>query len=66
MVKRLKMKCLSEKKTAVEAMPYEVEFKLADPIEARREFTRFVIRSSKPQVSFEVGKTYTIDIKSSE
>jgi len=66
MVKKMKLKCLSEKKTAVEAMPYEVEFKLADAIEARREFTRLVIRSSRPQTQFEVGKTYTLDIKSSE
>lgn len=67
MVRRMKMKCHSEKKTAFEPMPYEVELRLAEPKKFRGgEIVRVTISSDRPNVFYEVGKTYTVDIKSSE
>lgn len=66
MVKRMKMKCHSEKKSAFEPTPYEVELRLADPILSRREPVRVVVLSDRPLTQLEVGKLYTLEIKSVE
>lgn len=67
MVKKIKVKCTSAIETTFEPFPYEAVFRQTDEKKYRGgEIQQIKIRSDRPLTAYEVGKAYTIEIKSVE